>query len=226
MKKLLAESSVFALLVSMIAFMFYIPDVSVRLAEREAKNRTVKILVYNGYSEGQGSGTLISHNYILTSAHLFLPAEIKTKIVFKRYEDEDFINAVVVSSDTKRDFALLKFNGKDDVKPLKITPHWHMGEVLILLGNPIKEDFTFGHTKIVGLAIIMNPWHYFRKMIIFPCDTGQPGFSGSGIYNTKGEFMGIFELGQPILHICFAIPSSEILERGLNQPWKIKGGVK
>lgn len=194
--------------------------------ERKIEERTVKIQVIpkNGFWMSQGTGTLIGHNYILTNSHLIddrMGTPSMYTIMFRKYSGVAFMPAVIISSDTKKDFMLLKYIGKEDIPDLKFNADWHMEEPLVLIGNPIERDFVLGHSKLIAMSYIMNPMGYMRTMLFFPCGPGKPGFSGSGVWNMKGELLGIFELSTNI-GVCAAIPTKDILQEKLDKPWEKK----
>lgn len=198
-----------------------LPVTKNKMTEEKIRQRTVKIESFDNVHGSQGTGTLIGYNYILTNAHLF-PKKVvgPLQVKFRRHTDNEYTTAVIVSSAPRMDFAILRFKGRDATQPLPITANWKLGESLILMGNPVEGDFIVGHSRILGYTYVPNPLDWLRPMIVFACDTGGPGFSGSGIYNLQGEYLGTFELGAPMMDLCFAIPAKEVLSRRLNQPWK------
>lgn len=230
-KKLLAFMVGF---VGIFALVSYLPYKNNLETELTIRNRVVRInTVYDDGVAGC-TGTLLSHNFILTNAHCF-PRHQEYKTYIRRVNDQEYLPAVVVSSATTTDYALLKFNGPDTSKQVDFTSKWHLGQEIILYGNPGIQDFVVGRSRIIGYSYIVTPMHDLRTMYIYPCNQSAPGFSGSGIYNMQGEYMGTHELGQEIPvfaqvlsriageprqgPLCFAIPAGEAIHRNLDRPW-------
>jgi S1-C subfamily serine protease len=178
-------------------------------------DRIVKIISVYPFGESQGTGTKIGKNRILTNSHLFVPSMAPEQILAIGPRDSDFYPLVIISSNTATDFAILKFKGEDDTDFLPITTEWKYGESIFLEGNPMNKDFLKGTSHIIGLTYLSNPMGWSRPILIFKCGVGQPGFSGGGIWNQKGQYLGIFEMYSPLLGICMAIPSKEVLKAGV-----------
>lgn len=219
MNRIFWSFALVGLLTFVISIMSLFPSKPSVELEKKLLERVVKISAFNDEQTGHGTGTLLGNGYILTNSHLF-PEKGNVSVVFRRHTETENSPAVIISSDTKKDFAILRFKGADATKALPITSKWKLGESIILLGNPGQQDFRFGHTRIMGLTYIGNPFGYVRPMLIFPCDTGAPGFSGSGIWNLKGEYLGIFELYSQGTDMCLAIPAKEVMDLDLDQPWR------
>lgn len=185
------------------------------------------------------TGTNVGHGYIITNAHCF-EGEFKTRsIIVRKYEQSSYKPAILLSIDTKRDFALLysKEYGQK-TQPVKMATNLGMTDSIYLLGNPAQGDFIKGKSRVIGFMTVFTPkpMRYLRTMVWYPCDTGGPGFSGGGVYNSKGEYVGMHELGQqiPIFYdilsklaghevqgpLCYAIPSQEFIDAGLDRPWE------
>lgn len=230
MKKL----GVILTLYGMLALMAYWPYRSNQDIELEIRNHVVEINTITPKGNIYGcTGTLLSHNYVLTTAHCF--PKLKPQVYIRRVNDKDFMTAVIVSSATKTDYALLQFKGLDKSNQVEFSKEWNLGDEIILYGNPGIQNFVLGHSRIVGYVFVRSPMHKIRTMLAYPCNESAPGFSGSGIYNMKGQYIGTHELGEeiPILYqiatrlageprqgpLCFAIPAKEAMERNLDRPW-------
>lgn len=232
--KLLQSLGVLASAIGMFAVMAYFPYKTSLETELEIRNHVVVINTLTPEGNVYGcTGTLLSHNYVLTNAHCF--PKLKPQVFIRRVNDKDFIDAVIVSSATKTDYALLHFNGLDTAKQVEFSKDFQVGEDIILYGNPGIQNFVLGHSRIVGYVFVRTPMKKMRTMFVYPCNESAPGFSGSGVYNMKGEYIGTHELGQeiPIIYqiasrlageprqgpLCFAIPAKEAMDRNLDRPW-------
>lgn len=185
------------------------------------------------------TGTKVGHGFIITNAHCFEAPHQDRDIIVKSYEQNSYTPVTLVSLNIKKDFALLKFNGFDSTMPIKMSTNLHMGDSLYLLGNPAQGDFITGKSRVIGFMRIFTPkpMAYLRTMIWYKCDTGGPGFSGGGVYDSQGNYVGMHELGQqiPVLYdvlsrlagheiqgpLCYSIPAQEFIDAGLNKPWEL-----
>lgn len=134
--------------------------------------RNVVVTAYNGdEEEGHGSGVIIAKGFILTNCHV-LCLGFQMKVNGK--------NAPIVKMDTLHDIALIAVD-TISVDPIVIAHQVTQDEEVIVVGNP--EDFpnTILHGRIANIVkgnIIIDAPVYF-------------GSSGGGVYNTKGELVGI-----------------------------------
>lgn len=175
--------------------------------DKTAMDRSVKVFSKVKDSSSQGTGTLMPNGFVLTCAHLFPERGKFMPLVLQRGETNPK-KAKIIRIDHKRDLALLRFEGAKSVKPLKINPFWAYGQDLFFIGNGV-DDFMLGHSKFSGLVITS---YSHGPVLMYPCDKGQPGFSGGGVFNAKGELLGVFELGFFNEDRCGAIRAEEVIE--------------
>jgi len=162
---------------------------------------------------GAGSGVIISADgYIVTNNHVIEGAD---KIIITTTENEEY-EAVLVGSDDLTDIALLKVEAKD--LPFAVignSDNLKRGQTAIVIGNPLG---TLSGTVTVGVVSGLD-----RNITMSDGDTMNllqidaainPGNSGGGMFNDKGELVGIIvakNTATEIEGLGFAIPVTDIL---------------
>lgn len=154
---------------------------------------------------GEGSGFLISADgYILTNHHVVGGAQF----VKVRWSDGNEVLGEVIRSDQLRDVALLKADPKGH-KPLALrSTAVSIGEDVYAVGAPTGEKFRNTVTKgIVSALRIYNGFNFIQS------DVGVThGNSGGPIVDTKGQVIGLTDLGfddAPMINLF--IPIDEAL---------------
>lgn len=146
---------------------------SINSAVETSRNRSVFIDTRgaNGLSNGHGTGVWVADNLVLTNFHV-LTINSATFV-------EDKL-AKVVRVDTLNDLALLSVEiGK--IAPLNIAEGVSIGEFVYFVGNP------HDHRKAVFTGRIVD----VTEPYIYADAHPMPGCSGSGLYNQKGELIGL-----------------------------------
>lgn len=186
-------------------------------------------------SEGAGSGVIISEDgYIITNNHVISDSdngsaadkvtvrltngkEYKAKLVGR---DEDYDIAVIkIEPDEKLSFAVF---GDSD----KLT----VGEEVIAVGNPLGE---LGGTVTNGIISALDRDINVdgTKMNLLQTNAAiNPGNSGGGLFNMKGELVGVVNAkssGSGIEGLGFAIPANDAYDvaEQLMESGYVKGKV-
>jgi serine protease Do len=159
-----------------------------------------------------GSGVVLSEDgVIVTNAHVVNKA---SKIFVTTSEGNVFI-AHPVKTDRTSDLALIKVNSIYRFKPVNIKKDdkGYPGEKVIAIGNP------FGLENSVSTGVISGFKRSFRSRncnyactdLIQTDASINPGSSGGGLFNMKGELTGInVAMVQDSDNIGFAIPMLKV----------------
>ena len=191
---------------------FSIPEVVERIkdsvveivTEEEAGNRFFQQSV----ETGAGSGVIISEDgYIMTCAHVVADSStIKVTLA-----DSTQYDAVVIGMpDDYNDIALLKINATGlSAAVIGDSDTLRVGEDAIVIGNPLGSlggTVTNGIISALEREVVVEG----KTMILMQTNAAvNPGNSGGGVFNSKGELVGIVNaksFGQDIEGIGFAIP--------------------
>lgn len=161
-------------------------------------------------SEGAGSGVIVSSDgYIATNNHVIEGAS-KITVRLKNGDEHD---AKLVATDPKTDVALIKIEATGlsavtfgDSKKLMV------GELAVAIGNPLGElggTVTDGIISALDREITLDG----RTMNLLQTSAAiNPGNSGGGLFNSKGELIGIVvakSSGDNIEGLGFAIPIND-----------------
>ncbi len=168
---------------------------------------------------GGGSGVIISEDgYIVTNNHVICGSDEKTIAdsitVTTRAGDE--YKATVVGRDADLDIAVIKIDADGltaaafgDSDALKV------GDEVIAIGNPLG---VLGGTVTNGIisALAREITIEGKKMTLLQTNAAiNFGNSGGGLFNMKGEIVGIVNgksAGTGIEGLAFAIPSNDVYE--------------
>lgn len=157
--------------------------------------------------------------FILTNTHIIDQSD-DIKIT---YDDNKTVQAKVVGKDKWSDVAVLKVKLKDgNIKPLHIGNSYHLvvGESIIVIGNPLGNDFknTVSKGIISGINRLV-PVDFDKDnnndelIKAFQIDAPvNPGNSGGPVINKTGDLIGIVSLkiNMPSIEgMGFAIPINE-----------------
>lgn len=157
--------------------------------------------------------------FILTNTHIIDQSD-DIKIT---YDDNKTVQAKVVGKDKWSDVAVLKVKLKDgNIKPLHIgnSNHLVVGESIIVIGNPLGNDFknTVSKGIISGINRLV-PVDFDKDnnndelIKAFQIDVPvNPGNSGGPVINKTGDLIGIVSLkiNMPSIEgMGFAIPINE-----------------
>lgn len=167
-------------------------------------------------SEGAGSGVIISEDgYIITNNHVISDAssgDTASKITVRLRSGEEY-EAKLVGKDADSDVAVLKINA-DNLKAAVWgdSDKLVVGQQVIAVGNPLGE---LGGTVTTGIISGSDREVQIDNVVmtLIQIDAAvNPGNSGGGLFNTKGELIGIVNAkssGSGIEGLGFAIPSND-----------------
>lgn len=165
---------------------------------------------------GAGSGVIISADgYIITNNHV-ITDESTGKLadsVKVRLTDGSEYDAKVIGHDSDSDIAVIKIEAKN-LSPavLGSSDSLKVGEQVIAVGNPLGE---LGGTVTGGIISATNREISVdnNMMNLIQIDAAiNPGNSGGGLFNMKGELIGIVNAkstGSDVEGLGFAIPIDE-----------------
>lgn len=163
--------------------------------------------------DGAGSGVIISEDgYIITNAHVISGAsQIKV-----RTSDKTEYEAEMIGSDSKSDIAVLKIEATG-LTPAVVgnSDNLVVGEFTLAVGNPMG---TLGGTVTNGIISALNRDITVQGQTMNLLQTNaavSPGNSGGGLFNEKGELIGIVNAKsaeEGAEGLGFAIPVNTAME--------------
>lgn len=164
-------------------------------------------------SSGAGSGVIYSEDgYIITNNHVINNAS-KITVILKNGAKYD---AKIIGQDVKTDLAVIKIDEKG-LQPTFFgdSNQIIVGELAVAVGNPLGElggTITEGIISALDREIIIDN----ETMTLLQTTAAiNPGNSGGGLFNSKGELVGIVNAktsGSNIEGLGFAIPSNIVKE--------------
>ena len=160
--------------------------------------------------EGAGSGVIISEDgYIVTNNHVIDGA---SKIMIK-LKNEEVYEAKLVGRSTESDIAVIKIEGSNFLPVvLGDSDKLEVGDTAVVVGNPLGS----GATVTNGIISAKDREIDLGDIVMNLLQTNaavNPGNSGGGLFNGKGELVGIVvakSAGSDIEGIGFAIPINDI----------------
>ena len=171
---------------------------------------------YQYVQEGAGSGVIITEDgYLLTNPHVITNSQngkLADAIKVRLTNGEEY-EAKIIGNDSDSDIALLKIDGKKfNAATVGNSDSIKVGEQVIAVGNPLGE---LGGTVTSGIVSATNREITVEnnKMTLIQIDAAiNPGNSGGGLFNTKGELIGIVNAKTTdvtVEGLGFAIPVNE-----------------
>ena len=177
---------------------------------------------------GAGSGVILTEDgYIVTNAHVILDNNQQNvaDTVTVRLTDGTEYPAEVKAYDTDEDIAIVKIDAKG-LKAVKCgdSDKLVVGQELVIVGNPLGE---LGGTVTNGIVSATERKIQVGGVTMHLIQTNaavNPGNSGGGMFNMRGELVGIVNAkssGTGIEGLGFAIPvnkavsvSEELMTKG------------
>ena len=184
------------------------------VVEIQTENQTTTYGFFGGTytSKAAGSGVIIDPNgYIITNNHV---VEGATKITVKTYDGTEY-DAELIGTDEKTDIAVIKVDASG-LSAAKIgdSDTLQVGDTAVVIGNPLG---TLGGTVTSGIISATNRDMVINNQSMNLIQTNAAinnGNSGGGLFNDKGELVGIVNAkdsgltssGAVIEGLGFAIP--------------------
>lgn len=173
-------------------------------------------------TNGAGSGVIVSSDgYIVTNNHVIDGA---SKITV-RLKSGTTYDATLIGTDSKTDVALLKIKATGlTTAVLGDSDGLKVGDTAIAIGNPLGQlggTVTEGIISALDRELVIDG----KTMTLLQTDAAiNPGNSGGGLFNDKGELIGIVvakSSGSDVEGLGFAIPinnakdvANELMEYG------------
>lgn len=160
---------------------------------------------------GLGSGFLINQQgYLVTNFHVIMGQKHisvtrfkKTGAELKRIIHKD---VRIVALDPFHDLAVLQVKGKlsEPFRPIVFSPEekTRVGEKVFVIGSPL------GLERSVTEGVVSHTARNFGGRLYLQVDASvNPGNSGGPLFNSKGEVIGVINMGIPSMQgLNFAIP--------------------
>ena len=163
---------------------------------------------------GAGSGVIISENgYILTNNHVIDGA---SKITVTLKDGTSYDATLVGTAESVLDVALLKIDASG-LNPVVMgdSDALQVGEKAVVVGNPLGQ---LGGTVTDGIVSALNRDISIDGVTMNLLQTNaaiNPGNSGGGMFNGKGELVGLIvakSTGMEVEGLGFAIPINQITD--------------
>ncbi len=170
--------------------------------------------VFGNYvADGAGSGVIISQDgYIITNAHVIEGAQ-QIKVTLN---DESEYFAQVVGTDSMTDLAVIKIDATNlTAATLGSSSSLQVGDFALAVGNSLG---TLGGTVTDGIISALDREIYVEGQELTLLQTNaavSPGNSGGGLFNARGELIGIVTAKSGDIEaegLGFAIPIDDALE--------------
>ena len=173
---------------------------------------------YQYVTGGAGSGVIISDDgYILTNNHVICDdsgTNVAENITVRLTNGEEY-TATPIGNDVDSDIAVLKIDAQNLTFAVAgNSDNLAVGEEVVVVGNPLGE---LGGTVTNGIVSATEREMEVNGVTMSLIQTNaavNPGNSGGGMFNMKGELIGIVNAkssGTGIEGLGFAIPINEAL---------------
>ena len=164
-------------------------------------------------TEGAGSGVIVREDgYIVTNYHVISGAN---KVQVTLHNGETY-PASIVGGNSDQDIAIIKVNAKGlKAATLGDSSTVSVGDTAVAIGNPLGQ---LGGTATAGIISALDRTLEIegRQLTLLQTDAAiNGGNSGGGLFNSKGELIGIVDAkssGVGIEGLAFAIPINAVAE--------------
>ena len=198
-----------------------VTDVTMAVADSVVEITTEYTSSYGYYqyvTSGAGSGVIVSKDgYVITNNHVIVDdSGDVADLITVRLRNGDEYKAECIGTDSESDIAVLKIEAND----LKFavagdSSKLLVGDEVVAVGNPLGElggTVTDGIISATSREIDVDG----TKMTLLQTNAAiNPGNSGGGLFNMRGELIGIVNAkssGTGIEGLGFAIPVNVALE--------------
>ena len=184
-----------------------VPSIANTVVEITTESVSTGVTMQQYISEGAGSGVIITvDGYIVTNNHVIDGAN---KITVRLRNGKSY-DAKLIGKDSKTDIAVIKIEEKDlEAALMGNSATLKVGELAIAIGNPLGQ---LGGTVTDGIISALDREITIDNETMTLLQTSasiNPGNSGGGLFNAKGELIGIVNAkssGSDIEGLGFAIP--------------------
>lgn len=164
-------------------------------------------------SSGAGSGVVLSAEGLIVTNHHVIDKADEIKVRLANGEEYD---AELIASDAQTDLAVLRIDA-DNLQPVVLgdSNALKVGENVVAIGNPLGS---LGGTVTEGIISALDREITIdgQNMTLLQTSAAiNPGNSGGGLFNSKGELIGIVNAkssGSEIEGLGFAIPVNIVKE--------------
>ena len=164
-------------------------------------------------TEGAGSGVIVTADgYIVTNYHVIQGAN-KVQVTL---HDGSTYPAVIIGGVDENDIAVIKINATGlTVAEFGDSSKVKVGDTAVAIGNPLGQ---LGGTATTGIISALDRTLTIegRTMTLMQTDAAiNGGNSGGGLFNSKGELIGIVDAkssGVGIEGLAFAIPINTVAD--------------
>lgn len=175
---------------------------------------TQRTILGSSVTEGAGSGVIINEEgYIVTNFHVI----DETNSITVRLHNGETYSAEVVGYDEQEDIAILKINAQDLTSAaIGSSDELAVGDLAVVIGNPLGQlggTVTQGIISSTDREISLEG----RTRSLIQTDAAiNSGNSGGGLFNSKGELVGIVVAkgeGVGVEGLGFAIPIDSVAKQ-------------
>ncbi|MBQ4592927.1 MAG: trypsin-like peptidase domain-containing protein [Clostridia bacterium] len=179
---------------------------------------TVQSMWYQYVTGGAGSGVIISDDgYIITNNHVICDdtgTTVADNITVRLTNGEEY-KATAIGADADSDIAILKIEAQGLTFAVAgNSDNLAVGEEVVVVGNPLGELGGTVTNGIVSATEREMEVNGVTMSLIQSNAAVNPGNSGGGMFNMKGELIGVVNAkssGTGIEGLGFAIPINEAL---------------
>ena len=184
-----------------------VPGIANSVVEISTESVSTGITMRQYISEGAGSGVIVTvDGYIVTNNHVI---EDANKITVRLRNGASY-EAKLIGTDPQTDIAVIKIE-ENNLEAAKMgdSATLKVGELAIAIGNPLGQ---LGGTVTDGIISALDREITIDNETMTLLQTSasiNPGNSGGGLFNAKGELIGIVNAkssGSDIEGLGFAIP--------------------
>jgi serine protease Do len=164
-------------------------------------------------TQGAGSGIIVRKDgYIATNYHVIDGAN-KVEVTLRNGET---YTAKIIGSDQDNDIAVIKIDAKD-LTPATIgdSSQVEVGDLAVAIGNPLGQ---LGGTATAGIVSALDRTLTIEGTTLTLLQTDAAingGNSGGGLFNSKGELIGVVESKASAVGVeglAFALPINSVSE--------------
>ena len=161
--------------------------------------------------EGAGSGVIVKEDgYIATNYHVIQGA---SKVTVTLHNGDSY-PASIVGSDPANDIAVIKIDAKDlTIATIGDSSSVDVGDLAVAIGNPLGQ---LGGTATTGIISALDRTLDIEGTTLTLMQTDAAingGNSGGGLFNSKGELIGIVESKASAVGVeglAFALPINNV----------------